>query len=151
MWIIGAVVSATTLIAGCGKSSDTTSDKPGASGPVVDAVPSDIGIAYHDNSLTADERFKGKALRITGRIDDIGQDASGSPLLRLHDYEGPALYADVLCAWGGDRASAAHLPRYVRVVIDGVGDGATDGKPLVIGCKLDRPIVDPTKQSGSQS
>jgi tRNA_anti-like len=47
------------------------------------ATASDIAQAYEENSVAADQRFKGKRFRITGTVADISTDFMGDPYLTL--------------------------------------------------------------------
>ena len=42
--------------------------------PVIDISPADLHSAYEENEVAADNQYKGKLVRITGTIDNIGKD-----------------------------------------------------------------------------
>jgi hypothetical protein len=78
-------------------------------GPFVDVEIRDIAMAYTDNAVAAEDRFKGKVIRTSGNIVEIASDAAITVLDRDSG-------ATVRCEWGGTRESAAALKREFRYV-----------------------------------
>lgn len=87
------------LAAGSGSSTSTTADKKAetAAPPVaaVEVTSQQLCADYDANEISADEKYKGKTLKITGTVDNIAKDltdtmyvtlTSGQPLTRTQCY-----------------------------------------------------------------
>jgi hypothetical protein len=129
-----------------------------ASGPFIDLTPFQLFSAYERNSVGADERYKGKALRLTGQVTRIGQDRDGVPLVILREISNDDSDASrtVTCAWTADRGKVARFSPGMRVALRGIGAGQDVGSPLIAFCdgedapdaRTSDPIVLPKKDLG---
>jgi hypothetical protein len=131
------------------------------SGPYSDTTALEMNAAYLRNSVSADAAYKGKTLRIRGKVERVGQDAKGLPLVLLRDLRGDEKTTQVdaiQCAWGDDRALVAKLTTGDIVTLGGIGAGTVIDRPLLASCArlpdatskdvaealATRPAIDPT-------
>jgi hypothetical protein len=49
----------------------------------IDVTAEELLQAYRDNEVAADQRFKGKTLRVSGRVDNVGKDIGNNPYVTL--------------------------------------------------------------------
>ena len=88
--------------------------------------------AYQANEVRADDNYRGKVLRVWGRVARIGKDVTDSPLLELTARE----YTPVVARFdNGDSLSS--LMRGQAVLVRCRGSGMTVGSPMLDGCILD--------------
>lgn len=125
----------------CSKSADeermASLKKLVQTGPFVDVQPHDLVWDYRQNSVSADDKYKGKALRIGVTVDRVGQDKDGAPVIFMHGYHEDSAHENITCAWGGTRDSAAGLQSGPKVLMRGVGASTLDGSPLLVFCEED--------------
>ena len=57
--------------------------------PVIEITPSELYNAYEENEVAADNEYKGKKVRITGTIEDIGKDILDDVYITINagDYD----------------------------------------------------------------
>ncbi len=68
--------------------SEPPSEPPSpASVTVITIKASTLFSTYQENEVAADEAFKGKLLKVTGKIETIGKDITGDPYLALSSGE----------------------------------------------------------------
>ena len=100
---------------------------------VVETTASAIELAYDENQVAADNRFKGKVIRVTGTIESIGKNQfDDSPYVMLRSRK---RFMGVRCNFSEDKnASLTLLKKGQKVVLKGRGMG-----PLSLGdCVVDR-------------
>jgi tRNA_anti-like len=98
----------------------------------VSATAKAIAADYEQNEIAADERFKGRRIRITGTIHDIGKDILDAPYLSLGSGS-----TEVQATFERDEApSLARLLRGQIVSMTCVGAGKLVW-PLANHCRLD--------------
>ena len=79
--------------------------------------------AYIDNEVNADSLYKGKLLKISGMIKDIGKDILDTPYVTLETN--PSDYiTEIQCMFGkGDLAQLAQLKKGSQITVEGNGSG----------------------------
>ena len=92
---------------------------------VAHVTPEQISRAYLDNALSADNRFKGKQVAISGTVSAISRDAQGNPQLLM---PGPLPGTAVRLGYGKDLTdnNAAIAPGrqwYAVCTVNGFADG----------------------------
>jgi len=93
----------------------------------------DLMQAYVDNAVAADGKYKGKAVIVTGTIQNIGKDIMDTPYVALDTDE---LIFCVQCLFSrGDEAKLSSLRKGKRIAIGGKCDGAL-GNVMIKYCVL---------------
>jgi hypothetical protein len=102
------LVAVVITLQGCG-------DVP--SGPVLDVEAKRLVKDYEENEVGADERYKGKVVRIKGEVDEISKGVFGGLSVTLN---GPFLGGDVVCKFDdSEKAALAKLQPGDKVAIIG--------------------------------
>lgn len=107
----------------------------------IEAIPkvsaSEIAIAYNENTVAADQRFKGKEFRVTGSVGDINTDVLGYPYVTLrggvNEFMEPQFAFDK-----SDSDQLAKLKKGDRVTLACKGKGDIAKIPMSDSCKLIR-------------
>lgn len=90
-------------------------------------------VDYEENEVSADIKYKGKALRVSGKISRIGKDALNSPFVDLateNRFEG------VLAKFSSE-ATLVTLKRGQQVAVRCYGAGLMMGSPILADCVLE--------------
>ena len=100
--------------------SNTVAPKP--TEPIKEYSAAQIATSYDDNTVAADAQFKGKRVKISGRITDINTDFRGNPYLVLagsNQFMGPQFKFDK-----SDVSAMVALKKgqVVSVICTGAGD-----------------------------
>ena len=103
-----------------------------AEGPVEAVSARDLFAAYETNEVAADQRFKGKVIEVTGRIEGIDQDFSDQPLVRLDSGD----MIRSVQAGGLDASIAATLSKGSEVTLVCIGAGEVVGTPRLDECRV---------------
>jgi hypothetical protein len=89
--------------------------------------------AYDANEVAADEKYKGKSVKITGKVQSIGKDILGSPYVVIG---GSGMLDGVQCVFATSETSPlASLSKGQTVTISGTVSGKMV-QPMVSDCKL---------------
>lgn len=89
---------------------------------IVSVTAYDLAAAYKSNEVAADEKYKGKTLRITGTIDSIGKDIIDTPYVTLKGEPGDYSMEDVQCMFAEDDiATLSKLSKGTTITIIGTG------------------------------
>lgn len=147
VWVLGGIVVIVVIgaMAGGGKkdapasgapsttettaSAGTAPEKP-AEAPPMAVTATEYYEAYDGNEVTADTKFKGKKLSITGTVKGV-EKTFGSIYAEL---EGDEFLGQVRCKLQTE-ADAAKLTKGQSITLIGVGDGKA-GFPRVTDCVL---------------
>jgi hypothetical protein len=101
--------------------------------PVVTAA--DIAAAYHENTVAADQRFKGKKFKVSGVVGDINTDIMGDPYVTLrggvNQFMEPQFSFDKSAA-----SDLAKLKKGAKVTLTCVGRGDIAKTPMSDKCSL---------------
>ncbi|WP_162874453.1 OB-fold protein [Pseudomonas viridiflava] len=95
---------------------------------------SQVSSSYEENTVAADILFKGKQVKITGRIDDINTDYRGRPYLVLaskNQFMGPQFQFDK-----SDLEVMAQLKKGQNVTVICTGKGDVIKTPMFEDCKM---------------
>lgn len=92
----------------------------------------EIASVYKANEVRGDERFKGKKLEVTGKIDGIDSGIGDTPVIRL---QGADMFQDVMVN-DVPRAAAAKLEKGQTITVVCRGDGEIIGMPRLDECEL---------------
>ena len=100
------------------------------------AVPaSAIARAYHDNTVAADQQYKGKKLRVTGTVADISTDFGGEPYVTLRGGVNP--FMEPQAKFDSDfSAQIAKLKKGVKVEVICTGGGDIAKTPILRDCVM---------------
>lgn len=101
---------------------------------------------YSNNELSADTLYKGKALLLTGEVDEIKKDFSDDTYLTLKTDH---LFRSVRAKLNDDQlAKAASLQQGQTVVLKCIGSSMMMGSPAVKNCTIVRSQRLPTEATG---
>ena len=101
---------------------DGSTTAPSTGGPSVEVTSKDLSSEYDKNEIAADNKFKGKKVKVTGTVDDIGKDFMDEVYITL---EGKDLFQGVQVYFKGsaEEETAATLEKGQEVTIEGECDG----------------------------
>ena len=92
---------------------------------------------YTTNEVAADNLYKGKRLRVIGRVLTIGKDPDGAAVLNL--VSGNAIFQTMATLEADETQRAATLTRGTQVEVECVGKGVTMKMPQLENCFLLAP------------
>lgn len=102
---------------------------------VIDVTARELEKAYAENEVAADERYRGKVLRVSGVIDQISKDALGEMVVMLRS---PNVMGGVHCTFDDKQKSqVASLKKGQKVTLRGRGTGVALGAPTLSSCSVD--------------
>ena len=102
--------------------------------PAVEIGAVKLWRAYDANEVAADAIYKGKTLRVTGRVASIDKDFLDNIVVRLR---GPNSFASTIASVSkGQAAKAAALKKGQTITIDCVGGGRVIGSPSLNDCRF---------------
>ena len=128
------VACVAALLAGCGESGTPAAKASAVEEPPVKVTVAQLAKAYEENTVAADDLYKGKKLLITGKIDDIATGLMDDPYLVMkggNPFMGPQMH------FGKDaRAQIAKLKKGQQVTLLCVGGGDIAKTPMNKDCAL---------------
>ena len=95
---------------------------PSAASPAVEITSKELSSEYDKNEVAADNKYKGKTVRVTGKVEDIGKDFMDEVYITMEGkdlFQGVQVYFDDS---SGDE-KAATLEKGQEVTIEGECDG----------------------------
>lgn len=103
--------------------------------PMFSTTAREISSAYHENTVSADNKFKNKRFEVSGTLSDINTDLTDRAVLVLKGginefMEPQAELAD------GEKPFAANLKKGAEVVLVCTGNGDIAKSPLMNNCIL---------------
>lgn len=101
--------------------------------PVVTAA--DIAKAYNENSVAADQQFKGKKFKVTGTVTDINTNFMGEPYLTLRGSVNQFMEPQFAFK-KGDSAQLATVKKGAKVTLICVGKGDIAKIPMSEHCSM---------------
>jgi hypothetical protein len=128
------------VLAAFGCDTKTTETTSAIAAPMVSAIPVtavELHKAYKTNEVAADEKFKGKAVRVTGKLIGISKDFSDAIYLTIHP--GTAMgELEALHAYFDDnqKAAIAALKPGQVIIFDGRVDGFMMGSVMLKECVI---------------
>ena len=137
------------ILAGSDKSKNQTVSSPSSSnssvnratepakieGPLLVVTATDIASAYNENTVAADQNFKGKKFKVSGTVTDINTDFMGNPYVTLQGGVNQFMEPQ----FGFDKSASAQLASLkkgsvVTLICTGKGDVAKT--PMSGSCSL---------------
>lgn len=88
--------------------------------------------AYKANEIAADERYKGKPLKVSGTVEDINSDAFDEAVVQLQ----AGGFMEQVQAKGLSNAVASQLSKGERVTLLCKGGGEVIGFPIIEDCSV---------------
>lgn len=128
------------VLAAFGCDTKTTETTNATVAPKVSATPvtaAELHKAYKTNEVAADEKFKGKAVRVTGKLIGISKDFSDAIYLTIHpgtemgELEALHAYFD-----DNQKAVIAALKPGQLIIFDGRVDGLMMGSVMLKDCVI---------------
>lgn len=126
----------TALLVACGGNTGSATAEPAQpEAPPVEVTPAELAKAYEENTVAADDMYKGKTLRISGTIDNIATGLTDEPYLVMkggNPFQAPQLH------FGKDhRSSIAKLKKGQKIVAVCKGAGDVIKTPMAKDCVLE--------------
>lgn len=100
-------------------------------GKATEVTPEELVSAYAKNEVAADEKYKGKKLRVSGEVADIDSNVSDDPVVRIRGDS----FITVSCE-GIPKKEASKLEKGDEVTVVCLGDGEILGFPRLKKCSL---------------
>jgi len=110
----------------------STTGAPTASGPVVDVSAKQLYADYEANEVSADDKYKGKVLRVSGTVLSIGKDVLDTPYVEFATGD---TVLGVQCMFD-EPGVLGSLKKGQKLTVRGKGDGKM-GNVLLRGCMVD--------------
>lgn len=92
-------------------------------------TPHDLAVAYHENTVFADQQFKNKRFKISGFVVDINTDVMGNPYITMrggiNEFLEPQFKLDE-----SDSAKIATLKKGSKITLICVGNGDVAKTPM---------------------
>jgi hypothetical protein len=134
--IIGVIIVIVVIasISGGSKDSDSSSTATASSEPsqtkqsvpakveAIEISPQALFSAYESNEVKADNTYKGKMVRLTGTVDDIGKDLFDKPYISFKSNENYFMGVQVFFK-GSEGNKVADIDKGQRVTVVGKCDG----------------------------
>ncbi len=102
---------------------------------LVTVTASELASAYDNNTVAADQQFKGKKFKVSGTVSDINTDFMGAPYLVLRSSGNPFMQPQ----FGFEKEAAAQLAKISKgskVVMVCTGKGDVAKTPMAGNCSL---------------
>ena len=125
-------------LAGCGAppsgSGDAGSDAPAAAVEPLKVTSQELGRAYEDNEVAAQQTYGDKPLEVSGTIRSIQLDFMDNPVLSLR---GANEFSNVMANLGEEgKAVAGRLSRGQEVTVNCTEVKEVIGSPILDGCRV---------------
>jgi hypothetical protein len=103
--------------------------------PVIEITPSELYNAYEENEVAADNEYKGKKVRITGTIEDIGKDILDDVYITINAGD----YDEIQCYFENQKQidKVATLKSGEEVTIVGECSGLSILNVVLQNCELE--------------
>lgn len=136
MRILGVWIAVVALApkSDCGTSKEATkevAESAASDAPTVEVTAKQLFADYEANEVSADDKYKGKVLRVTGKISTIGKDVLDTPYIQFAANE----VFGVQCMFDGTGALGS-LKRGQKLTVRCKGDGKL-GNVILRGCMID--------------
>lgn len=127
--LVAAIVIAVGL--GCGGGNraggSTTTDGPKtvAANPAIPIDAKALSREYDNNEIAADQKYKGKVMAVTGKVDDIAE-TFGNVTIQMQGYK--EIGMNVMCSFEDNaKAAVANVKKGSTITMIGTVTGATAG------------------------
>lgn len=102
-------------------------------GPPISVTARQLYADYDANEVSADAKYRGKAIEVTGIITKIGKDALDQPFVELAARNE---FDSVLASFDSEEAVVS-LKKGYKLIALCRGAGMTLGSPIVNGCQVE--------------
>lgn len=100
------------------------------SGPYTDVTMYELAREYSANQFSADAKYKGKALRVSGMVALILTDKDGNPMVSLGPNKNENL---AVCFWSGSGTRLRKLSPGDGITVTAVGGGIAANQVPMLG------------------
>ena len=120
--ILSALAFAGFLFIAFGSNDEKTTEKEIVSvEPEIEVEASTLYSDYEANGVSADQKYKGKVLRVTGRVNNIDRDIMDIIYVTL---KGDEIFGDIQCFFAEDHVNqAAQLSKGQQITVKGKCEG----------------------------
>ncbi|MBR7069622.1 MAG: hypothetical protein IKI30_04150 [Oxalobacter sp.] len=102
--------------------------------PDVTTTPAEMAKAYADNSVSADQQFKGKLILVSGTVSEISNDANGNPYITMASGSFKNIPRFQFDKNNLDELAMLQKGQKLTVICTGDGDDAKT--PVNKGCRI---------------
>ncbi|MDR1084939.1 MAG: zinc-ribbon domain-containing protein [Deltaproteobacteria bacterium] len=114
--------------------SSSSSAAPAPQIPAMEVSAAQFFDDYQANEVSADNKYKGKTLKITGTVSDISKDIMDNAVVHLQTSNP---FMDILCTFKGSTdPGLANVKKGQQVVLIGKGDMMIMGSPRLENCQF---------------
>jgi putative nucleic acid binding protein len=92
---------------------------------------------YQENEVAADNRYKGKRMKVTGTMANVERDIYGAPVLHL--WSGNPVFLTMATLDRAYLSDAAQLKKGDKIVVRCIGNGVNMRMPQLEKCMLLEP------------
>jgi hypothetical protein len=128
------------VVSGGASSSSTSSSRSTNATPKVEETPFSVDAKtlwddYHANEVSADDRYKGRRLRVSGTVASIDKDFMDNIVIRLST---PNQFMGIMATMeSSERSRAASMSKGQKVTVVCRGGGMIVGSPSLRDCTID--------------
>lgn len=134
--VLAVLVIVGIALGGGNSGGDSSSSDSSTTQSATEVTATDLLTAYDDNTVAADQQYKDKLLKISGKVSDVGTDVADRTYITLQDERNEYAIISVQCYFGDDQKDAiAALKKGDAVVITGTCEGKVVNVS-VKNCKL---------------
>jgi tRNA_anti-like len=94
---------------------------------------------YQENEVAADSRYKGKRVKVTGKVTSVERDVYGAPVLHL--WSGNPVFLTMATLDRAYLSDAAQLKKGDEIVVRCIGEGVNMRMPQLEKCMLLEPSL----------
>lgn len=134
--LFGAVVLAALLACNSGGSSSSTGgSKPSQpAGPAISVTAKQLFEDYQKNEVSADDKYKGKLLKVSGTVHSIDKDAFDNMILRLAT---PNQFMSVAATMNvSEKAKLGQMAKGQAATVQCTGGGMVIKSPILKDCSF---------------
>ena len=118
------------LLGACARKTPTNPNTLPPSPTPIEITAAQLYKEYTKNAAAADKKYLGRELSVSGAVQEIGKETSGTPFLLL--AAGDNLTSGVYCTFPGNYDTIlAKLTTGQKVTITGIGAGFKNGNALL--------------------
>jgi len=111
----------------------TATAPPKALPAPIDVTAKQLFADYEENEISADTKYKGKTLRVSGRVEKIGKDILDEPYVEL---AGSSEWTGVHASFKNEGALGS-LKKGQQLTVRCRGNGSSIGSPLLDDCAIE--------------
>lgn len=140
-----ALVMSVLLLTACGTETTNqneqtvkpnTEQSPEPVVEMIEATADELLNSYKENELAGDEKYKGKTLIITGKINSIQSGLGDTPFILLNAGGDMEFALPQAHFSNSEKQSLLELKKGTNVKLQCIGDGEIGGTPMLKDCKV---------------